>query len=730
MKVDSSFTQNNIAQSAVCFMYVWKGKLSSVFNEYFSYSIIDLFIMDIWLIKNAERRFKAQGGSLPSSSKGNKSSKALPVPIKKMPSRKSTTTINNGHSIRCKRRKYQESFIQFGFTWSGSIEDQYPHCLVCATDFAQSSMKASHMRRHLESRHGELMNKPVSYFRNLLAKSNMSTRKSVPPIGNSDEDNALKATYEVSLMIAKSGQVESIDQLIPTIMLCTEKIVSTMFGQIRADKLKNIQLSSDIVLKRIAAMAENVKIQMVEAVQSSEWFALQIDESTDVVGLNQLLVFVRGIANEEMFEDILFCKPLQVSPVTGEDLFNMINTFFTQNSISWSKCISVATDGAKAMNLVYFDALLKMILQANANIRLVQCCIHRDALLAKSLPFNLSNVLSDAVNMINFIKTKPLECSSNMYEEMGCKHEQLFTHTERRWLSQSNVLARFFESHEEIEKYFAQNSSSLTSKGLPDNFEPSNIGNREWLIQLAYLSDLLEKLNFWNASLQGEGSNVFHIHQKSETMLKMLELWKQSIQKDNSDPFEALHSFLTKHETNIGAYPAIKDGILFSLGEMQKLFRTYFAEPDETLTWIRDPFTANVENTKLDLQQMEELMSIACDPLLKATYADHSLINFWIVAKGECPSLASIALQHLLPFTCTNLCESAFSFLVCLKMKYISKENFEEDLRLRLSNFSPDIDELCEHEREEEGHMDDGGGGSEDNVESENVIVTPLIETN
>jgi hypothetical protein len=61
-------------------------------------------------------------------------------------------------------------------------------------------------------------------------------------------------------------------------------------------------------------------------VKKSQYYALQLDESTDVADLAILLVFVSyinedtGIAEEK----ILFCRPLK-ERTTGEDIFNLTN---------------------------------------------------------------------------------------------------------------------------------------------------------------------------------------------------------------------------------------------------------------------------------------------------------------------------------------------------------------------------------------------------------------------
>jgi hypothetical protein len=57
-------------------------------------------------------------------------------------------------------------------------------------------------------------------------------------------------------------------------------------------------------------MADVLK-QLLLRIQASKFYALQLDESTDVSGLAQLLVYVHYVYGGSIKEDILFCKPLE-----------------------------------------------------------------------------------------------------------------------------------------------------------------------------------------------------------------------------------------------------------------------------------------------------------------------------------------------------------------------------------------------------------------------------------
>jgi hypothetical protein len=58
-------------------------------------------------------------------------------------------------------------------------------------------------------------------------------------------------------------------------------------------------------------MAGDVLKQLLLCIHASECYGLQLDESTDMVGLAQLLAYVYYICGGSIKGDILFCKPGQ-----------------------------------------------------------------------------------------------------------------------------------------------------------------------------------------------------------------------------------------------------------------------------------------------------------------------------------------------------------------------------------------------------------------------------------
>ncbi len=116
-----------------------------------------------------------------------------------------------------------------------------------------------------------------------------------------------------------------------------------MVDKTAADKIKTVPLSNDTVSCRIDKMGTYIVEQLVDKLRAGESFSLQLDESVDVSGQAQLVAFARYVDTSDIRQHILFCKTLE-GRTTGEDIFNIVNLFFSEHKISWKSCTSVCTD--------------------------------------------------------------------------------------------------------------------------------------------------------------------------------------------------------------------------------------------------------------------------------------------------------------------------------------------------------------------------------------------------
>ena len=267
-----------------------------------------------------------------------------------------TSESSDNESLKTKkkvRRKYSTEYLSLGFTSLGPEDNPLPVCVLCSEVLANEALKPCKLRRHLETKHGQYSSKPREFFENKL-REYLSCRKAIESmcVTGSENAKAVEVSYRVAKLIAKTGKPHTIGE--DLILPAAKEMVGVMIGEKAAKQLNLISLSDNTVKRRIDDMAEDVLKQLVSRIRASRFYALQIDESTDISSLANLLAFVRYEHDGEIHEDVLFCKHLP-SHTTAETIFE----------------------------------------------------IHREALAKKTMPAELKAVF-EAVRTVHFIKSCPL----------------------------------------------------------------------------------------------------------------------------------------------------------------------------------------------------------------------------------------------------------------------------------------------------------------------------------
>ena len=295
----------------------------------------------------------------------------------------------------------------------------------------------------------------------------------------------------MAYLIAKDEKSHTIGETL--IKSAAVAISQIMHGNKIADEVKEIPLSADTIRRRISEIGHDIKYQLNDRVKRKK-LALQLDESTDVSGLAQLIVFVRYIANGKPEEDLLMCASL-LGTCTGEDIFSAVDTRLKNDELSWKQCISICTDGAGAM-AEKRKGFLARVLKVAPRINFTHCIIYRENLASKTLDSDLKTVFDAAIKIVNFIKLRPLQTRlfTTLCDEMGSHHKSLLLHLEVRWLSRGKVLTRLYERRDEVYLFLMDQKHKLAS----------SLTDTDWIVKLLYLSCIFEKLNGLNLSLQGE----------------------------------------------------------------------------------------------------------------------------------------------------------------------------------------------------------------------------------
>lgn len=111
--------------------------------------------------------------------------------------------------------------------------------------------------------------------------------------------------------------------------------------------------------RKTKQIAGNLQLQLQRKVASFDFFSLALDESCDIRDTAQLLIFVHGITDFKITEELAAMRPMK-GTTTGSDLFTEVNGCIDSLGLKWDKIAGVTTDGGPNLPGKYVG-LLKQI---------------------------------------------------------------------------------------------------------------------------------------------------------------------------------------------------------------------------------------------------------------------------------------------------------------------------------------------------------------------------------
>ena len=114
-------------------------------------------------------------------------------------------------SMNRPKRKYDESYLNLGFTYIGNSDAPDAMSVLCHKILANSSLAPAKLRRHFKTIHTDYKGKDMQFFkrqRDLLGKSKLQMITMV----KTENENATEASYRVSYRIALNGEAHTIGE--------------------------------------------------------------------------------------------------------------------------------------------------------------------------------------------------------------------------------------------------------------------------------------------------------------------------------------------------------------------------------------------------------------------------------------------------------------------------------------------------------------------------------------
>ena len=171
-----------------------------------------------------------------------------------------------------KKRKYQDNYLDFRFTYLIQDGLQISQCVLCMKTFSNSTMKRAPLKQHLANAHPSMIGKNRSNLkRKKLDRTGMFWQ-----INNA----TVHASFAIVLHVAKAKKAHTIGETLRK--PCILESLKLMLGEKASQTIKRISPSNDTIKSRIHKMSENIKSKVISKINSPPVFALHLDETTNV----------------------------------------------------------------------------------------------------------------------------------------------------------------------------------------------------------------------------------------------------------------------------------------------------------------------------------------------------------------------------------------------------------------------------------------------------------------
>jgi len=182
-------------------------------------------------------------------------------------------------------------------------------------------MKKYNNRRHYETHHVERYRGFQGQPRREKVKELMAGLKKQQPVFTSSRDTsatAVKASYLTTNDIALASKPYSEGEFMKTCILKAAEIMCSEKLQVFA----NISPTRNTVVERISNIFVNLDSQLRNKVKLFVTFSVALDESTDILDVAQLAIFIRGV-DETLSVTVEFLGlVLMTDTTTASGIFN------------------------------------------------------------------------------------------------------------------------------------------------------------------------------------------------------------------------------------------------------------------------------------------------------------------------------------------------------------------------------------------------------------------------
>jgi hypothetical protein len=289
----------------------------------------------------------------------------------------------------------------------------------------------------------------------------------------------------------------------------------------------------DLRAELLACLAQPVRAGVLAELKESPFFALMVDETTDVAVKKQLMIYAKFVKHDGAACS-RYIGVRELPNGKAETIFDEIMAFLTRNDLDVKKLIALGTDGASVMT-GQKTGVAKRLEALNAFLIAVHCIAHRLALAAgqsaKTINYLKHKYLPVVYKIYSFFNNSAVRKAElkKLTDELGLDEFFPKEPKDTRWLSHGNataaiwehisVLIRFLRDNKEIRK------TDPTAPGMA-----KVLCTFFFLATLNLFADVLPKLNDLSRFFQSKtGVDLVSIQPRVQGLTELLLQWQTTL---------------------------------------------------------------------------------------------------------------------------------------------------------------------------------------------------------
>ena len=373
------------------------------------------------------------------------------------------------------------------FTWAivSRKGPTYARCTVCNRDVSVAYGGTKDLRKHEQTRVHQAVQKSQSGSTSLTSYFS-STR------GPTREQSVIEAEVKFGFFLGEHH-----------IPLCVADHCAKLFISMFPDSAiaKSFKCGRKKATAVVEVVAQEVKQGILSRLEESQFFSIQIDETTDI-GVNQQCgVMLRFFDNTEGKVRCTFYNLVTLESATADGIFQCLDKLFSDDGVlKYSNLVGLGSDGASVM-LGSRNSVLTRLQTEQPAVVSFHCNCHIAALIANHACKELPDYLDDlTVQIWYFFQKSPKR--QRVFQEfqqfVDVKPHKLLKAGQTRWLSLEICVNRLLEQYDTLLSYFRSSSENLaTVRRITQSLE-----NPLSRLFLMFLSDALPVINIFNKMMQ------------------------------------------------------------------------------------------------------------------------------------------------------------------------------------------------------------------------------------